>query len=121
MANEKDEESVPGGVEPPEGYEMMEFDGKYEPSEAEKAWLDEDPDEYDWMTKMDSEILHVLYTGLTLTPSVIADNLDRSRPAVAQRLNSLQAGGLVEKTERGKYKITKKGAGFVEIGNINWE
>jgi len=119
MSNDESEESTSDRVEPPEGYEIMEFDGQYERSETEKAWINEDPDDYEWMTEMDSEILHVLYTGLTLTPSVIADNLDRSRPAIAQRLNALQAGGLVEKTNRGKYKISKKGAGFVEIGHVS--
>ena len=102
--------------EPPEGFELIEFEGEYEPSETEKAWLQEDPEDYDWMTKMDVEILYVLMKGLTLTPSVIADNLERSRPAVSQRLNSLQAGGLIKKTDRGKYKISEKGVGYIEAG-----
>ena len=102
--------------EPPEGYEPVELEGEYTPSETERAWLEEDPEDYDWMTEMDAEILYVLMKGLTLTPSVIADNLGRSRPAVSQRLNTLQAGGLVEKTDRGKYKISKRGVGYVEAG-----
>lgn len=62
----------------------------------------------EWTTEMDVEILNVLSVFLVLTPAVIADNIDRSREAVARRLNALEAGGLVEKVDRGKYKITGK-------------
>ena len=62
----------------------------------------------DWTTEMDVEILKVLSPMLVLTPAVIADNIGRSREAVSRRLNSLEAGGLVEKVERGKYRITGK-------------
>lgn len=62
----------------------------------------------DWTTDMDVEILNVLSPMLVLTPAVIADNIGRSREAVSRRLNSLEAGGLVEKVERGKYQITGK-------------
>ena len=59
----------------------------------------------DWLTEMDDEILDVLSTGLTLGPTAIAENIDRSREGVSNRLNSLQAGGLVEKVDRGKYRL----------------
>ena len=63
----------------------------------------------DWLTEMDKEILEVLRSELVLTPSIIAENIDRSRKGVANRVNSLQAGELVTKVDRGKYKITHKG------------
>lgn len=63
----------------------------------------------DWLTEMDEEILEILSTNLTLSPSIIAENIDRSREGVSNRLNSLQAGGLVEKIDRGKYNITYDG------------
>lgn len=63
----------------------------------------------DWFTQTDARIMMVLATGLTLTPSVIADNINSSRVTVSRRLNTLQAGGLVEKVDRGKYEITKEG------------
>lgn len=64
----------------------------------------------EWFTGADAQILFVLYTGLTLTPSVIAENANVSRVTVSRRLNTLQVGGLVEKVGRGKYKITNDGA-----------
>ena len=67
----------------------------------------------EWFTNADAYILFVLYTGLTLTPSVIAENTDLSRVTVSRRLSTLHAGGLVEKVGRGKYKITKDGAFMV--------
>jgi Mn-dependent DtxR family transcriptional regulator len=68
----------------------------------------------DWMTDMDLEILEVLAQGLTLSPSIIAENIDRSRVGVNRRLNTLQASGFVEKIERGKYEISEKGRVFIE-------
>ncbi|WP_089764756.1 winged helix-turn-helix domain-containing protein [Halobellus clavatus] len=63
----------------------------------------------EWLTELDRDILEVLSKGLVLTPSLIAENIDRSRTGVNQRLSSLQAGGLVKKVDRGKYKITEDG------------
>lgn len=60
----------------------------------ERPELSEAPD---WLTDMDKEILEVLTTDLILTPSVIAENIGRSRKGVSNRLNALQAGGVVEK------------------------
>lgn len=68
----------------------------------------------DWMTDMDMEILEVLSQGLTLSPSIIAENIDRSRVGVNRRLSTLQASGFVTKIERGKYKISEKGENFSE-------
>ena len=101
----------------PDGYEVFEPDGEVEFSEAEVAWLEADEEEYEWVTKMDREILEILLVSkLTLTPAIIADNINRSRSGVSRRLNSLQAGGLVEKEDRGKYSISKLGAGYVIMG-----
>lgn len=66
------------------------------------------------MTDMDLEILGVLDKGLTLSPSIIAENIDRSRVGVNRRLNTLQASGVVEKVDRGKYQITDQGVKFLE-------
>jgi DNA-binding transcriptional ArsR family regulator len=86
-------------------------------SEAEKAWLLEDREDYDWITETDKEILRVLArSNLTLTPAVIADNIDRSRGNVSRRLNALNAGKLVEKEGRGKYTISKLGMGYLIHG-----
>ena len=70
----------------------------------------------DWFTGADAHILFIRYTGLILTPSIIAENTDISRVTVSRRLNTLQAGGLVEKTGRGKYRITPDGA-FIVTGD----
>lgn len=78
----------------------------------------------DWLTEMDEEILEILSTNLILSPSIIAENIDRSREGVSNRLNSLQAGGLVEKVDRGKYKITYDGLavymGKDEADRFDW-
>jgi DNA-binding Lrp family transcriptional regulator len=68
-----------------------------------------DNDLPDWTTEMDKEILELLNTEMVLTPTVIAENIDRSRGAVARRMNALEAGGLVKKIDRGKYRISKEG------------
>ena len=70
----------------------------------------------DWFTGADAHILFILNSGLTLTPSIIAENSDVTRQTVSKRLNTLQAGGYVEKIDRGKYKITPDGR-FVVTGD----
>ena len=67
----------------------------------------------DWLTEMDIQILDALARGLTLSPSIIAENTDRSRSGVSRRLNTLQAAGYVEKVSRGKYEITEEGMEFL--------
>lgn len=71
--------------------------------------MDENGDDWNWLTDMDFEILEVMRFELILSPSIIAENIGRSREGVSNRLNSLQAGGLVEKLDRGKYRITDDG------------
>lgn len=69
----------------------------------------------DWMVPMDDSILDILYSsGLTLTPAVIAYNIDRSREEVNRRLSKLESAGLVERVERGKYRLADPGERFVE-------
>jgi len=75
--------------------------------------MNENEDTPDWLTEMDLEILRLLGSEFVLSPSIIAENIDRSREGVSNRLNSLQAGGLVEKVSRGKYKITPEGLEIV--------
>jgi len=105
-----DDDDSPEKPQPPEGFERVVED--YGPPEEAKILAGKD---LDWVTETDELILGALYTGLTLTPSVIADNIDRSREAVSRRLNSLRAGGLVEKVSRGKYEITKEGWAYVGL------
>lgn len=71
----------------------------------------------EWTTDLDTEILELLNSEIIMTPVVIAENLDRSRGAVARRLGTLEAGGLVEKQGRGKYKISPEGS---ELFDYNW-
>ncbi|MFU1782592.1 MarR family transcriptional regulator [Haloarcula japonica] len=68
----------------------------------------------DWLTEMDKEIINVLGTNLILSPSIIAENIGRSREGVGNRLNSLQAGGLVRKVDRGKYELTEEGYKYMD-------
>jgi DNA-binding MarR family transcriptional regulator len=91
---------------PPEGAKKVVNENTEGPPE-EMEFLEEN--DLDWMTKTDISILKTLMTDLTLSPSIIAENIDRSREAVSRRLNTLQAGGMVEKVDRGKYEITPRG------------
>jgi len=77
--------------------------------------MDERSGEPEWVTDMDKEILEVLSSELILTPSIIAENISRSRKGVSNRINSLQAGSLIEKVDRGKYRITDEGLSVLEI------
>lgn len=64
----------------------------------------------DWMMPIDETILQTLATsGLILTPAVIAFNADYSREEVNRRLTKLTAEGLVDRVERGKYRLTEEG------------
>lgn len=71
-------------------------------------WEELDPP--DWLTNLDREILAILGNTLVImTPAIIAKNIDRSRSSVSRRLSTLEAGEMVEKVERGHYKISDKG------------
>jgi len=63
----------------------------------------------DWTTQTDTDILTTLAKNLILSPTIIAENIDKSRVTVSRRLDSLRAGGLVEKVDRGRYQITWDG------------
>jgi len=64
----------------------------------------------DWITDLDRDILAILgNSGLIMTPAIIAKNIDRPRSSVSNRLSTLEAGEMVEKVERGHYKISDKG------------
>lgn len=78
-------------------------------SRRAKAGCMDDDGKPDWLTEMDEEIIEILSPDLTLSPSIIAENIDRSREGVSNRLNSLQAGGLVDKVGRGKYQLSEEG------------
>ena len=68
----------------------------------------------DWMTPMDDEVLAALHgTELVLTPSVVAYNIGFSRKEVNRRLIELAAHGFVEKVERGKYRLTRRGERYL--------
>ena len=74
------------------------------------AFDHEELDPPDWITDLDREILALLGNSrLIMTPAVIAKNIERSRSSISRRLNTLEAGGMVEKVERGHYKITDEG------------
>jgi DNA-binding transcriptional ArsR family regulator len=74
------------------------------------AYDSEELDPPDWITDLDREILALLgNTGVIMTPAVIAKNIDRARSSISRRLNTLEAGGMVEKVERGHYKISDEG------------
>ena len=70
----------------------------------------------EWTTDLDKEILELLNSELVMTPAVIAENIERSRGAVARRLGTLEAGGLVEKQGRGKYRISSEGLELFDYG-----
>ena len=68
----------------------------------------------DWMTPMDDAILELFHSSeLVLTPAIIAFNIDHSREAVNRRLAALAEHGLVERVERGKYRMTELGERYL--------
>jgi len=69
----------------------------------------------DWMVPMDDEILELFHSAhLVLTPAIIAYNIDRSREEVNRRLTELETQELVERVERGKYRITHLGEQYLQ-------
>lgn len=78
----------------------------------------EDPstmrDSSEWMVPMDDQILELFHTSdLVLTPAIIAYNIDYSREEVNRRLSELEGHGLVERVERGKYRISPLGEAYL--------
>ena len=90
----------------PDDYEVYE---KYGVTWNTEDYDYEELDPPDWITDLDREICILLGRGLIFTPSLIAKNLDRPRSSVSRRLNTLEAGNIVEKVERGHYALTDEG------------
>ena len=68
----------------------------------------------EWMQMpTDDRILETLDTGLSLTPAVIAENIDKSRQHVTRRLSDLRDHNLVERPKRGYYNITNRGRAYL--------
>jgi len=63
---------------------------------------------------IDDRILELLdSSGLILSPSVIAINIDKSRDEVNRRLTILLDYNLVTRVKRGYYEITDRGQEYV--------
>lgn len=77
-----------------------------------------DPDP--WMQMpIDDRILEALATsGLVLSPSVIAFNINKSRSEVNRRLSELVDHGFVKRVKRGYYEITETGERYL-AGDID--
>lgn len=68
----------------------------------------------EWMVPMDDRILELFHSSeLVLTPAIIAYNTGYSREEVNRRLSELQEHGLVERVDRGKYRITELGEEYL--------
>nr|WP_226006624.1 MarR family transcriptional regulator [Natrinema salinisoli] len=67
------------------------------------------------MTQGDDRILETLeYSGLALSPSVIAYNTDYSRNYVNKRIRKLRESSLVDRPDEGYYRITDRGRAYLE-------
>jgi len=63
---------------------------------------------------IDDRILELLSeSGLILSPSVVAINIDKSRDEVNRRLSKLVDEGLVDRVQRGYYEITDEGEAYL--------
>lgn len=68
----------------------------------------------DWMSPADDLILEVCAgANLVLTPSIIAYNIEYSREEINRRLSELERHSLVERVDRGKYRITDNGRQYL--------
>ncbi|WP_436927703.1 transcriptional regulator [Halosimplex amylolyticum] len=64
---------------------------------------------------IDDRILECLSSsGLILSPSVIAINIDKSRDEVNRRLSTLTDEGYVERVKRGYYEISETGEQYLQ-------
>lgn len=73
-----------------------------------------------WMQlPIDDRIIETLsQSGLTLSPAIIAYNIEKSREEVSRRLSVLVENGLVEREKRGYYSITNDGEDYLR-GDID--
>lgn len=81
------------------------------------------PDRPDWMTQMDERILDILaktrrvkVDGLWLTPKSLALALPAERSYVNKRLKELARQDFIETDDQGFYRITDKGANYIQSG-----
>ncbi|MDS0243817.1 MULTISPECIES: winged-helix domain-containing protein [Haloferax] len=59
---------------------------------------------------IDERILEVLSSSeLVLSPTIIAENIDKSRAEVSRRLGELSDRDFVDRVRRGRYKISDLG------------
>lgn len=71
----------------------------------------------EWMAPIDDAVLGLFHSSeLVLTPAIIAYNIDYSREEVNRRLTRLEEAGLVERVERGKYRLTELGERYLRGG-----
>ena len=75
----------------------------------------------DWLVPADAAILELCYTARTpvgkpaiLTPAAIAANVGYSRKHVGNRCRHLSDKGLLEKIERGQYRLSQKGERLID-------
>jgi len=73
---------------------------------------------------IDERILEVLSSSdLILSPTIIAENIDKSRAEVSRRLSVLSEYGLVVRVRRGRYEISEKGdeylSGTIDANQIS--
>lgn len=63
---------------------------------------------------IDDRILEVLdSSGLVLSPTIIAENIGKSREEVSRRLSSLVDYQLAKKVRRGRYEISDLGSAYL--------
>lgn len=67
-----------------------------------------------WMQlPIDERILEVLDSDLLLSPTIIADNIEKTREEVNRRLSVLVDYGVVTRVRRGRYRITSDGERYL--------
>lgn len=68
-----------------------------------------------WMQlPIDERILEVLDSGFLLSPTIIAENIDKTREEVNRRLTVLTDKGLVKRIRRGRYEIGSRGREYLD-------
>ena len=72
----------------------------------------------EWMAPIDDRIIELFHSSnLVLTPAIIAYNIEYSRGEVNRRLTKLERHGLIERVERGKYRISGLGEQYLQGGD----
>lgn len=62
---------------------------------------------------IDDRILEVLDTDLLLSPTIIADNIGKTREEVNRRLTTLTEKEFVQRVRRGRYRISDIGVEYL--------